>query len=107
MSLKTDSGRQIVWQPHNSSMGEPRGFIEAVVDAVTACRRSHSGTALDIMRPGAGARDPGMVSTNAYPWPPAPSLSGWALRPGEVLARDTRNTAWHHVAWRWGQWSWR
>jgi hypothetical protein len=48
---------------------------------------------------GSGARDPGMASPSAYPWPPTPSLSGWALRPGEVPARDTRNTAWHHVAW--------
>jgi hypothetical protein len=33
---------------------------------VTVYRRSHPGTALDIMRSGAGARDPGMVSPRAY-----------------------------------------
>ena len=33
--------------------------------AVTASRRLHLGTALDIMRPGAGARDPDLVSPSA------------------------------------------
>jgi hypothetical protein len=33
----------------------------------TTRRRSHLGTALDIMRPGAGARDPDVVSLSAYP----------------------------------------
>ena len=33
---------------------------------MAACREWLLGTALDIMRPGAGARDPGMVSPSAY-----------------------------------------
>jgi hypothetical protein len=35
--------------------------------ALAACRRLLLGTALDIMRPGAGANDPRMISTGAYP----------------------------------------
>src|SRR6516162_8025033 len=34
--------------------------------AVAACRRLLLGTALDIMRPGAGASDPGMVSPRVF-----------------------------------------
>jgi hypothetical protein len=32
----------------------------------TACRRSHLGMVLDIMSPGAGVRDPGLVAPSAY-----------------------------------------
>ena len=42
------------------------GATHRVGCAVAACRRWLLGTALDIMRPGAGARDPGMVSPSAY-----------------------------------------
>jgi hypothetical protein len=42
------------------------GLPSGCGSAVTACRRLFLGTALDSMRPGAGAPDPGMVSHNAY-----------------------------------------
>src|SRR5262249_38897696 len=55
--------------------------------AVTACRRSDLRTALDIMRPGAGARDPGLVSPSAYPQVPLSEVEddlSRYLRPGET-----------------------
>ena len=42
------------------------GATHRVRLAVAACRRWLLGMALDIMRPGAGARDPGMVSPSAF-----------------------------------------
>ena len=50
--------------------------------AVTACRRWLVGTALDIMRPGAGAPDPGMVSPSADSDP-----HGWLTLPSPVPGR--------------------
>ena len=50
--------------------------------AVTACRRLPLGTALDIMRPGAGAPDPGMVSPSANSDP-----HGWLTLPSPVPGR--------------------
>jgi hypothetical protein len=44
-----------------------RGLPTGCGGAVTACRRTHPGTALDIISPGAGGRDPRMVSLSAYP----------------------------------------
>jgi len=41
------------------------GLLTGCGCAVTACRLSHLGTALDILSPGASARDPGMVSPSA------------------------------------------
>ena len=41
------------------------GLLTGCGGAVTDCRLSHLGTALDILSPGASARDPGMVSPSA------------------------------------------
>ena len=52
-----------MWGPfrRQSPRGEPPGAA-----AVASRRRWLLGTALDIMRPGAGARDPGMVSLSVF-----------------------------------------
>ena len=62
---------------------------------VAACRRLLPGTALDIMTPGAGARDSGMVSPCAYRLPSLRGpvvVHGGARRPArpEAIMKTTR-----------------
>src|SRR5262249_36066660 len=72
--------------------------------AVTACRRSCPATALDIMRPGAGPRDPGMGSPSAFGQPGAvrgrrcPAVA--ADPPGGgSLVRGLRPPQWSAYPW--------
>ena len=50
------------------------GLLTACGWALAACRRSLLGPVLNIKRPGAGARDPGIASPSADRWPPAPPV---------------------------------